>query len=290
MTLISILFALAADFFANRLHSIRGASWIEGYFQWFASRYAGTELWNSPTALLMVLLPVLAPALLLQLGLEDLWAGLPGFAAAVAVLWYCLGPIQISRELEHLTEARATSNRQDWQDLAEQTLGEPPEEDDSLLDIQCVEALLTQPNNQLFSILFWFVVLGPIGCLLVWLTTRLASMKLDDEQTGLESSVARLNWLLGWLPARITALAYSLVGSFDDSLKAWQAGSDYDTDPATNEGFLLRIGSAAIGRRASDGRQATIAPTLELAHLLVQRALIAGVTLVAALTLTGVLG
>ena len=126
--------------------------------------------------------------------------------------------------------------------------------------------------------------------MLVWLTSQLGSIETDEDEIGLDASVARLNWLLNWIPARITALFYSLVGSFGDSLRAWQRGVHEEDGESTNNELLLRVGGAAIGYTPSQGLSTNGDSMIERAHLLIRRTLIAWVSLSAVLTLTGVLG
>jgi adenosylcobinamide-phosphate synthase len=54
-------------------------------------------------------------------------------------------------------------------------------------------------------------------------------------------AAARFDDLLGWIPARVTALSYALMGSFEDALHCWRrrigAWSDINSGPLLASGF-----------------------------------------------------
>ena len=96
-----------------------------------------------------------------------------------------------------------------------------------------IEAILIQANERWFAIIFWFFVLGPMGALFY----RLASVLKDHaealrsnkaEESGEPDSYAaaaqQLHAILGWLPARFTALSYAVMGSFVDAIDGWSQG------------------------------------------------------------------
>jgi len=73
-----------------------------------------------------------------------------------------------------------------------------------------VEALAESANDGLFAPLFWGLLLGPFGALLYRITNTLDSMvgHRDERYEKLGKASARMDDVLGWIPARITALLF----------------------------------------------------------------------------------
>jgi adenosylcobinamide-phosphate synthase len=111
-----------------------------------------------------------------------------------------------------------------------------------------------------------------------------------------------------WVPARMTALSFAVVGNFEDAVDAWR--QDANHFPNANDGVVLaatagainvRLGGVGLRRDVSDNLDAdkVVEPTSgrepELAHLrsmvgLVWRAVVMWMVLLALLTLARLLG
>ncbi len=76
-----------------------------------------------------------------------------------------------------------------------------------------IEALAESANDGVFAPLFWSLALGPWGALLYRISNTLDSMvgHRDARYEKFGKASARLDDLLGYLPARITALLYWLT-------------------------------------------------------------------------------
>ncbi len=59
----------------------------------------------------------------------------------------------------------------------------------------------------------------------------------------------RLLWLLDWIPARLTALSFAIVGDFEDSVACWRTqAKDWATQAGgENVGIVLASGAGALG-------------------------------------------
>ena len=60
---------------------------------------------------------------------------------------------------------------------------------------------------------------------------------------------ARLLWLLDWIPVRLTALSFAIVGDFEDAVHCWrtQAKSWAEQDGGEHAGIVLASGGGALG-------------------------------------------
>jgi adenosylcobinamide-phosphate synthase len=106
-----------------------------------------------------------------------------------------------------------------------------------------VEGVLKQGNSLIVSPIFWFMLLGPFGTVLQRLSCILDSLWGHRYERFAEFgwAAARFDDLLGWIPARITALSYALMGSFEDALHCWRrrvgVWSDINSGPLLASGF-----------------------------------------------------
>ena len=58
-----------------------------------------------------------------------------------------------------------------------------------------------------------------------------------------------LLWLLDWIPARLTALSFAIVGDFEDAVFCWrtQAKAWADEEGGEHAGIVLASGAGALG-------------------------------------------
>ena len=114
-----------------------------------------------------------------------------------------------------------------------------------------VEHALLTAHRGLYGVLFWFVVLpGPAGVVMYRLARRFR------EGCGLPShegesafgDFGRQAWeWLDAIPARITAVAFSVIGNFEDALFCWRTQAVLWGD--RSGGIVLAAGAGALGLR-----------------------------------------
>jgi membrane protein required for beta-lactamase induction len=113
-----------------------------------------------------------------------------------------------------------------------------------------VHAALVQVNVRVLSVVFWFYVLGPVGAVLY----RFSHLLITDSDgkegvgAGFADAALRLHGILAWLPARLTAWGYALMGSFSQARYRWQVRAfDWVDDwVAGNAGVLIASGTGAL--------------------------------------------
>ncbi|HEX6136369.1 MAG TPA: CobD/CbiB family protein [Casimicrobiaceae bacterium] len=124
-----------------------------------------------------------------------------------------------------------------------------------------IERGLADAYRQVFAVLFWFVVLpGPAGAVLyraaALLATEWKGALPGDDMTALARSLQVfgrptrvLLWLLDWVPARLTALSFAVVGDFEDAAFCWrtQAGAWPEAFGGEAIGTVLASGGGALG-------------------------------------------
>jgi AmpE protein len=194
MSLLAILISLALEKFLPALNGLRNLNWIPHYQQWIHARLARHPKWQGlPSLLIIILLPVIGTAAV-QYYLNDLLA-LFSFLFSVVVLTYCLGPQDEHRRANNYLDAIEDENRSDTDniqnDLSEilqagGITGDVTAMDDETRINRLIESILIITHDRMLAVLFWFVILGPMGAVLYRLTLALLENIGKDTAQRLE--------------------------------------------------------------------------------------------------------
>ncbi|MFP4244316.1 MAG: regulatory signaling modulator protein AmpE [Ectothiorhodospira sp.] len=294
MSFITIVLALLLERFTSRVEQLRSFIWLPRYAQAVRARAEGFGLGGTAALVVTIALPLVAVGLIFTL-LGGVWGGVPGFVLSLAVLLFCLGPRNLDREVDAFLEAGALKDTEREARHAAQVLGDRPVPDGPVERARAVlEALLSESNGRVFAVLFWFVVLGPLGAVLYRMAHLLRVPAGEDGgEDAFQQAATRLQALLDWIPARLVALGYALTGSFDRAFPVLRANlkGPLAEMAAQNERLLQEAGSEAIQlpeADLSDPLQARA--TVERASNLVFRTLVAFVAVLALLTIAGITG
>ena len=195
--------------------------------------------------LLMVVPPVLCVAALIR---HDVTASAwIGGTVHVLLLYFSIGlrslhdhliPVAEALERHDLTLARVLTARVVSRDTADA--------DAPALARAGVESLLENGNDAVFGTLFWFVVAGGPGALLYRLANTLDAMWGYRTPRYLQFGrvSARIDDVLNWLPARLAALSYALLGQTRNALHCWRTQApDW---PSPNAGPVMAAGAGAL--------------------------------------------
>ena len=227
---------------ARRWHPLVGFGRMAGFIEERLNRGGGRLLRGALGWMLAVL-----PASALAWWLADLG----GVIVHALLLYFSLGlrslrehalPIFGALAAQDLPAARALTARIVSRDTAH--------EDASGLARAGAESLLENGNDAVFGALFWFLVAGGPGALLFRLANTLDAMwGYRTPRFNLFGRVAaRLDDVLNYLPARLTALSYVLLAPRGGRLRAlhcWRLQAPRWSSP--NAGPVMASGAGALG-------------------------------------------
>jgi AmpE protein len=231
-----------------------------------------------------------------QLALRSSVFGLPSLIFDIVVLFYCLGPRDLERDVEAVDKAPDSDRR----NAAVQMLN--PEEATAPLPFRAeplVEAAFTAGLRRVFGPVFWFAILGPVGALLYRLAQLLAHTPAHAQAlpTAQQSLAQKFAGLLDWLPAHLIALALAIASDFDAVLKTWRSyhaahGKGYF---CLDCGFLGAIARASVDADVEAGDGHAVDTTDALVELddamtLIRRVLIVWLAILAVIVIAGVFG
>lgn len=112
-----------------------------------------------------------------------------------------------------------------------------------------LESLLENGSDAVFAPIFWFVCLGGPGVLLYRLANTLDAMWGYKSERFLYFGKfsAHIDDVLNWLPARMVAFSYMVVGNFRQGWQCWLSQAKFCASP--NAGPVMAAGAGALNVR-----------------------------------------
>ncbi|WP_408950993.1 cobalamin biosynthesis protein [Lysobacter sp. Hz 25] len=241
VTLIAAVVALVLGHLAQSLAaSVRHYGWYSDWLRWIDSRFPEDSFWRGRWGLVMAVVPPLLAVTLFQLALDEPLIGLGGLLFGIIVLFYAWGPRDLDQDVEALASARDLNSRREAAARFWPEGGTPSLDGGSL-----VEAVFRNALRRWFGVLFWFLLLGPVGALGYRLVALAAEGEASRHLPGETLAGARTALaLLDWPVAQLLTLALALVGNFDTVLGAWResGGARFSLDNR----FLGAVARASV--------------------------------------------
>lgn len=258
MTLLALLIGLLIERLATQLFHLRRLRWLDRIIDTGFSFDDRMKGWPSVVSVILLALVLIAPILAALVLLYDRSYGVEDLLFAVFVLFFSLGPQDIGEDVAEYCRAVESDNAEAIANTSKALLEQDPPPDPMERIRRLEESVFSQANNRLFAVVFWFVAFGPFGPLGAWsyrvtdLIRRRAIFNASRDGGSSESLLAAAITLHGWLiwvPARITAVGYALVGSFEGGMSAWRHPEESDTGDTVHgnsEKLLARVGVGAL--------------------------------------------
>jgi cobalamin biosynthesis protein CobD/CbiB len=219
--------SLVIVFLLEQLHPLTHGQWVSRRLrEWadFLERHvnAGSDRYGFLGTAVFILPPVLLLGMLWWLARQAGW--LPLLCLNVLILSITMGfrgfshfytEIQLALRLDERERARALLS--EWRgETLDREAGE------SEIARLAIETALAAVHHHVFAVMFWFVLSGPLGALLYRLAHLLAG-HWRDKKDGFGKFAQQLFLIIDWLPARVTATAFALMGNFPDAVYACQS-------------------------------------------------------------------
>lgn len=245
-----IFFSLLAALGLEHYHPLKRPLSHFEYFAHFAAylreKLDGGERLHGAIAWGIAVLPLALLVGLVHAGLSNL-NYLLGWAFGVGVLYLTMGLKYYSRIAEDIA-ARLRGNQldaareilRDWRGGDTANMGARE------IASATIEQLFVHSHRQTFGVLFWFVLLGPMGAVLFRLASVL-SLRWREATPPFAGAAARIFHVLNWVPVRLTALTYAVAGDFEDAFYCWR--TQPQIQPGNEEGVALAAGAGAMGVR-----------------------------------------
>jgi len=168
-----------------------------------------------------------------------------------------------------------------------------------------IEYSVRSAHRHVFGVFAWYSLLaalglGPAGAVfyrtceyLARSSARAPSVTRMSASASLRAVAQHAWYLTDWIPARLTALGFAFVGSFEEAVESWRR---HDAEhPHDNDGLLLAATAGAVNVRLGEGASETEGSVPEVAHLravvgLVWRTVVMWMVFLALLSLARLIG
>jgi adenosylcobinamide-phosphate synthase len=254
------LLALIAALLLEQFHPLSSRKylfgWLLSYVNFFQFHFNAGQRKHGKIAWLIAVLPLLASVMVLY---DLLYHVHPLFAWAfnVLILYLTMGfrqfshffsDIHLALRMGKLDEARGVLSR--WRGIP---LHELNTEEVARVTIE--QGLIASHRN-VFGVIVWFVLFsvlglgGAAGALLYRLGQFLRTHWGNENKSELGEFgkfARQIFYLLEWLPIRLTAMTFAIVGDFEDTVYCWRTQAANWPDPEA--GILLASGAGALGVR-----------------------------------------
>ncbi len=252
------LFALITALLLEQLHPLSSRKhlhgWLSSYVNYFQHNFNAGEHRHGKIAWLVAVLPLVAGVavscrLLYQVHPVLAWA------FNVLVLYLTMGFRQFSHYFTDIHLALRAGKLDEARGLLSRWRGIPSHElnAEEVARVTIEQALIASHRN-VFGVIVWFVLFsalglgGAAGALLYRLGQFLRTRWGGGDEMGEFGGFARQAfYILEWLPIRMTAMTFAIVGNFEDTVHCWRTQAASWPDPEA--GILLASGAGALGVR-----------------------------------------
>lgn len=284
MNLISILIALLVEALYKPVSDYRRYDWLLDVSTKMYRKLSDQSWCDGPIGLiLMVVLPCFAVWLIGAM-LAGVTSGF-SFIFGLVVLIYCIGPKDLLAEVKKFTEALQADDADAARHYASKILEKEVTGDMISLAEQVKGSIPLIANIRVLGILFWFMLIGPVGAILFRYVCLLRNQ--CRWNSGFSDTLERLYEVMIWPSARLSVTGFALTGSFVDTFSLWQSWSDF-WQCSSEE--LLQVSGIGAVRHELDEPPEEGQPDVEGVQnilALMRRTLIVWLAILALLTLTG---
>lgn len=266
MAFLSILFALLIE----QIRPLRPENPVHSAVRLFAVR---AENWfnagqqdHGRLAWIAVMAAIILPTLFVY-WIFTLMGPFMALIFNVVIVYLTLGMRQYSHYFTSIQFALASGDEA----TARSLLADWTKQDTVMMDSReisrlAIEKALITTHRRVFGVFFWFILpFGPAGAVFYRVAEYLARAWNEPEHLKNEAFgqfAARAFYWIDWIPARLTATTFAIVGNFEDAIYAWRNFAQRWEDQAT--GIILAAGGGAIGTRlGSPIEKASSLPVVE---------------------------
>ncbi|MES2355729.1 MAG: CobD/CbiB family protein [Pseudomonadota bacterium] len=254
MSLICLIAALLLQKFRPFADPDPLTLWLHGLADWIEHRTNAGQRRYGVFAWFAVVLIVFLPVTLAYYLLHKA-AGPLGLLFAAVVLYLAIRFRSVLTEFSLIQHALRQNNIDEARDRLGKWLNRPALQlDKTQIAKAAIEYAILNCYRGLFGVLFWFLLIpGPGGALVY----RAALVMVERWRPRTEADEYPFSWfavkafeIIDWLPQRLTAVSFAIVGDFEDALYCWR--SQAQSWGNTLEGVVLAASAGALGVRLGD--------------------------------------
>lgn len=212
MTLFTILICFILQRYFH-LQPTRSHVWLDSYIHQAQNSLTWLKIIHPWAVVILLTLLIGLVTGGLDALLKGVWFNSLHFLFNILVLFFCLDTRSLRPELTHYFATCQKDEPQAAYLSGCEFLKLP--QDQTPTDLVTLASTITRHiflhAAYLFSVLFWYILAGPMGAAVYAFVTHLIKI---SQQSPTSEVAKQLHDILDWIPVRITALTYALMGHF----------------------------------------------------------------------------
>lgn len=260
MLAIIVILALALDRLVGeprRGHPLvgfgNGALYLERKFN--IPSHGKRSIIKGALCVLALVAPLAVLSIALKYWLQTAWgtsptAALLAPALDILVLYWAIGLRSLHQHIKPIQRALEASNIE----LARQLVARVVSRDSAQMaptqiSSAAIETTIENGCDALFSVLFWYALGGIFMVIIYRLVNTLDAMwgYRTERFERFGKAAAKLDDLLNYIPARLTALTYGIFGNLTGALESWRRDAPKLDSP--NAGPVMAAGAGSLNLR-----------------------------------------
>ena len=256
MSLLTLIITLLLEHFYPLSARKYLSDWLNRYAQFFENRFNASNDNQGRFAWLLAVLPLLAVVMAIFWLLSRVHP-IVALAFNVLVLYIAMGFRQYSQYCTDIQRTLSEGDLDKARGLLSRWRGVPSHDftAEEVARVSIEQAIIATQRNVL-GVIIWFALFGMLGlggaagALLYRLGNVLRARwggENESEPGAIGAFARRAYFLLEWVPLRLSAMTFAIVGDLDNTLHCWRTQTASWPDPEA--GILLACGAGALGVR-----------------------------------------
>lgn len=221
ITALLLIFALVIEYIYDPISNMKDTLVINNIYKKYVSII---KSYISEKYILNILFPIILVIFILisTYLLEHYMHSFFSFTLNLIILVYCLKPNEYNEKMEDIkfsVEHEKDIPEDERLKYLMASISEKKSNDDIT---EITNNLFYNSTRSIFTVLFWFLVLGPAGCLgYIVLDYFIHGNDIRIDQKS-KKKLEIIFGLIEYIPARLSAFSFAIVGNFENSLNAWK--------------------------------------------------------------------
>ena len=221
ITILLLIFALVIEHIYDPISNMKDTLVINNVYKKYVSiikSYVSKKLVQNILFPIILIIFILISTYLLEYYIHIFFS----FVLNLIILVYCLKPNEYNKKIEDIK-----FSIEHGQDIPEDNrlkyltagLSDKKSNDDIT---RIINNLFYNSTRSIFTVLFWFLFLGPAGSLGYIVLDYFIYEKDIHIDKKSKKELKIIIGLIEYIPVRISVFSFAIVGNFENSLKAWK--------------------------------------------------------------------